>query len=137
MVWFSFHPWKGQIAVGVDRVDLLDISPFHAHHIPFAKAFEFVIHLILDPSLVFAGQRMILPPSSARAKRDRIEILAVIRHHLTGVVGGDAEGISIVRLSQASGFAQGDGQRLMTFARRSRKSLRALEGLQGIKGCPF
>src|SRR6266700_2528844 len=97
LVRLPFHTPKCHIPVRVDRVDLLAVFPFHAHNITLPKAYEFLIHLILDSPLAFAWQIMILPARSARAKRDEIEVLSVIRHQFASIVDGNTKGIGVVR----------------------------------------
>jgi hypothetical protein len=53
---FSLDAFKRQVAIGIDGADLFDIVFFDAHHVSFAKAFSFPIHLVLHASLAFAGQ---------------------------------------------------------------------------------
>ncbi len=97
LVRLSFDSLKRPIPIGVNGVNLFDIPSFDAHNISFLQALQVLIDLVLDTSLSFAWQRVVVPPRSARAKRQDVEVLSVVGHQFACLVGRQTKGISIMR----------------------------------------
>jgi hypothetical protein len=107
LVWLPFDALKRHIPIRVNGVNLFDVPSLDAHYISFVQALQPLIDLILDTSLFFAWQRVVVPSGSARAKRHNVEVLSVIGHQLACLVGRQTKGISIMLFGQIPGFAQG------------------------------
>ncbi len=124
---FSFDALESQTPLAINRVDLLNVLPFYTHDIPLAETVQLLIRLIPCSSLAFAWQIMIPSPGSTRTKGDLIEVLSVIGHHLASLVGGDAQGIDIMRFRQVSRFAQ---RGRLVAKERGKGGLRAERGIE-------
>jgi len=100
---------KRQIAVGIDRVDQLDVFFLDEHEIAFAKALQFLVDLIAHPALSRLREAMVLLARLPGTKANPIEIAFRRSDHLTGPQSGNAQGINDVRLGQLPIFAVGRG----------------------------
>ena len=90
----------------VDRVDLFDVTTFHAHYVPFVEAFEFLVDLVPDSPYALLRQALILFARLPGAKPDPIEVALWLWHHFAAVIGSNAERIHDVGFGQASPGAE-------------------------------
>jgi len=106
LVRLPFDALERHIPIGVNGVNLFDMPSLDAHNISFLQALQLLINLVLDASLSLAWQRVVAPPGSARAKRRDVEVLSIIGHQFTCLVGRQTKSIRIMRFGQIPGFAQ-------------------------------
>jgi hypothetical protein len=88
---FSLHPWKRQVAIGINRVDLLDIAPLDEHEITFAKPLQFIVDLIFDPAFAFLGLTVILLVRLPGTKLDVIHIVLWCGDYFASPKGCDTQ----------------------------------------------
>src|SRR2546425_8379305 len=102
----SLYPLEGETSVTVNRVDLFDVAPFHAHHVPFVEAFQFLVDLVPDPPFALLRKALILFARLPGAEPDPIEVALWLWHYFSRVIGSNAEGIHDVRFGPVPPCAQ-------------------------------